>query len=274
MKSALLKISILLNLGLLGGLICLLTVGHPQITAPSPAATVETKPSGNEAAAASATTTAPAEPKPFCWSQLNASDYHIYVKNLRNIGCPEPTIRAIVAADVHAVCELRRRGLTKQLADLSGSAWPNKLATGNSVAALRAELQQLPSLETTKIADLMGLPSATQSQPNQQSAAANMAEQVSLPMVFQDVDLAAMNLDQNQIQVINDLRQSFMDNIGGPDQNPDDPAYLARWQQAQPETDALLRVYLGTSIFQNYQVQLGASSSDSGNSNLFLVRHN
>src|ERR1700753_972204 len=36
------------------------------------------------------------QPAAFRWSQLDAPDYHVYVKNLRGIGCPEATIRAIV----------------------------------------------------------------------------------------------------------------------------------------------------------------------------------
>jgi len=277
MKNALLKISILFNLGLLAGLICLV-VGRKNVPAP-PMAVVETKPLGNEAVAR-VITAVPTEPKPFCWSQLDSPDYHVYVKNLRNIGCPEPTLRAIVTADVHAAYQNRSEILAKQLAKLAGSSWSARLAASNSETALRAELQQLPSLEAGKIADLLGLPIA----PPPAAAAvvsANPAPEpessvapVALPMVFQGVDLTAMNLDSNQIQVINDVRQSFMNDIGGPDQNPNDPAYLARWQQAQPQADALLRDYLGTTVFQNYQVELGSASAalSSADGNLRQIR--
>ena len=272
MKKTLLRISILLNLGLLGALIGLLTVGRNTPTESSPLAVVKTKPLGNEAVIAVAAP-APAESQPFCWSQLDSLDYHIYVKNLRKIGCPEPTIRAIVAADVHAAYQGRSQTLTKQLAQLAGSSWSNKLATGNLEIALRCELQQLPQQEAAKITDLIGsseLSSVRPSSSSDANAAINQAPEpsVSLPLVFQNVDFAALNLDENQIQIINELRQSFMNDVGGPGQNPDDPAYLARWQQAQPQTDAQLRDYLGTTVFQNYQVEVGASSSSPADGNL------
>lgn len=38
----------------------------------------------------------------FSWQDLEASDYSTYVTNLRDIGCPEQTIRDIIIADVNA----------------------------------------------------------------------------------------------------------------------------------------------------------------------------
>lgn len=269
MKNALIKISILLNLGLLGGLICLLTIGQKNPSESSSPVAVATKPLNNEAEITVATP-APADPKPFCWSQLDSTDYHVYVKNLRNIGCPEPTIRAIVAADVHAAYQSRGETLARQLANLAGSSWSNKLATGSAEIALRAELGKLPNQEAAKVADLIELPPAPQSTAADANATVNNVpeQSVSLPLVLQNVDLAALNLNDNQIQVINDLRQSFMNDVGGPGQNPEDPAYLKRWQQAQPQTDAQLRDFLGTTVYQNYQVEVGSSTSSSADGNL------
>jgi len=35
----------------------------------------------------------------FSWQQLESPDYQTYVANLRDIGCPEQTIRDIIIAD-------------------------------------------------------------------------------------------------------------------------------------------------------------------------------
>jgi hypothetical protein len=75
-----------------------------------------------------------------------------------------------------------------------------------------------------------------------------------LPLALQGIDLAAMNLSDDQKQVIAGVRQNFLAQIGGTNQDPDDPAYLQRWQQAQPAADDMLRAMLGTSIYQNYQL--------------------
>jgi len=37
----------------------------------------------------------------FTWEEVESSDYVTYIKNLRNIGCPEQTIRDIIVADVN-----------------------------------------------------------------------------------------------------------------------------------------------------------------------------
>lgn len=45
---------------------------------------------------------------PFHWSQIESTNYHTYLGNLRAIGCPEATIRDIITADVHALYRQRR----------------------------------------------------------------------------------------------------------------------------------------------------------------------
>ncbi len=46
--------------------------------------------------------------QPFAWKQLESPDYAVYIANLRDIGCPEETIRDIVIADVDALYARRR----------------------------------------------------------------------------------------------------------------------------------------------------------------------
>ena len=44
----------------------------------------------------------------FSWSQVESGDYRTYIANLRTIGCPEPTIRDIISADVGNLYARRR----------------------------------------------------------------------------------------------------------------------------------------------------------------------
>ena len=44
----------------------------------------------------------------FSWNELESPDYAVYIANLRDIGCPEPTIHDIIVADVNAVFAKRR----------------------------------------------------------------------------------------------------------------------------------------------------------------------
>jgi hypothetical protein len=44
----------------------------------------------------------------FVWNQIESDDYATYIANLREIGCPEPTIRDIIVADVNQLFARRR----------------------------------------------------------------------------------------------------------------------------------------------------------------------
>lgn len=44
----------------------------------------------------------------FTWSEIESPDYYTYVANLRDIACPEQTIRDIIIADVNALYARRR----------------------------------------------------------------------------------------------------------------------------------------------------------------------
>src|SRR5438067_13778035 len=44
----------------------------------------------------------------FTWREVESPDYPEYVANLRDIGCPEQTIRDIIIADVNALYARKR----------------------------------------------------------------------------------------------------------------------------------------------------------------------
>jgi hypothetical protein len=44
----------------------------------------------------------------FSWQEVESADYPTYITNLRNIGCPEQTIRDIIIADVNALYSRKR----------------------------------------------------------------------------------------------------------------------------------------------------------------------
>lgn len=83
----------------------------------------------------------------------------------------------------------------------------------------------------------------------------SQAQPILMPLVFQQVDLAKLKLNDEQAQAINDLQQKFLDEIGGVGQDTNDPAYLAKWARSQPEIDSDLRGMIGVTAFQNYQIE-------------------
>lgn len=256
-----LKISLILNIGLIASLeFIYLAACHRK------APTVATSPS----LAAKAATTAPstgvltpttqiptrAEPIPFSWKQLYALDYHDYVKNLRAVGCPEATVRAIVAADVHAAYSVRANEIEKQLSDFDNSSWTNRVAVFKEEGSLKDELQEMPEAEAAEVADLLGLKPAMAetAQPSRRGSLVPPVQPASPPLVFQKIDSSALNLTEDQEQAIAGIQQDFLQQVGGRNQNPSDPAYQARWQQAQSASDAMLQAMLGYDAYSQYQV--------------------
>ncbi len=110
----------------------------------------------------------------------------------------------------------------------------------------------MPDEESAKIADLLGLKPAPVQVATTSPASANPA---SLPLVMQNVDLSALNLNAEEKQLIVNMRQNLLQQIGGSTADPSNPANLAQLQKAQPEMDDILKSMLGTSAYQDYQLQ-------------------
>jgi len=197
-----------------------------------------------------------AKAPPFRWGQLESTDYHIYVANLRGIGCPEQTIRDIITADVDSVFAAHRQNLTNAV---SGPQLQNGLV-------------ELGRQEDLFLLALLGpqpgktLDASTQfaasSAPARNLRARSPDSVPSVPLVLQNVDLSSLKLNASELQTVDDLRQKFLQQVGST-QDPDDPAYRERWLKAQHECDDLLRGMLGTQTYMDYQV-LAASQRPQG----------
>ena len=259
-----LRMSLLLNFVALVGLAFLLAARYSSRRPPAPS---------SPAAALRVTNTTPSISKigvenvagprpvpvfaPFRWSQFYSSDYHIYVKNLRATGCPEPTVRAIVVADVDSVYQLFADQMEQKLSALEGGSWSKQVGASSSESAWRAALQKIPDEESAKIADLLGLkPTPVQVAASARTATIPSSPTGPLPLVLQDVDLSTLNLNADQKQLIVDLRQQFLQQVGDPVRDQSDPTYLARLKKAQPEMDGILKAMIGNSAFENYQLEV------------------
>jgi hypothetical protein len=86
--------------------------------------------------------------------------------------------------------------------------------------------------------------------------------EASMPLVFQDIDPAALNLSSGQLQAIDNLQQWFVNEVGGLGQDPNDPAYKERWLKAQSQMDDMTRGMLGVNAFQRYQLAARAAQQN------------
>src|SRR5437867_3077810 len=83
----------------------------------------------------------------------------------------------------------------------------------------------------------------SQFSPSAESQSRNRSRErpVVMPLVFQQIDVSQLNLNNGQLQAIDDLQQRFLSEIGGLEQNSSDPAYRERWLKSQPQIDDDLR---------------------------------
>jgi hypothetical protein len=274
MKPAL-KISLLLNLGLSASLIVVLKTNQEKAAVAPP-----------QSVASSVVTSKPAvlarqSPKPFHWSQLESTnDYRVYVSNLRAIGCPEPTVQDIVRGDAWRGFSFQRKQLGL---DGSGNGKWSRVQEAQTVASLLGE--EMPVAETatpaqsaesrtqpmngTAVAESpAGTGSAGQTadvsggtqNTIQQSAHRAAIFAPAYPLVFQNVNADVMGLSDSQKAAIQQLQQQFVKDIGGPNQDPSNPAYLAGWQNAQNNADNMLLVYVGWQIYSKYQIEAWQNS--------------
>jgi hypothetical protein len=100
-----LRLSVLLNLLLAGGVVFIVVSERKEVTIPVP----------KEAKAPVAEVASPGpsqpdvRPQPFHWQQLDSvNDYRLFIANLRAIGCPENTIEDIVRGNVSRAFEWER----------------------------------------------------------------------------------------------------------------------------------------------------------------------
>lgn len=278
-----LKISVCLNLGLLGGLVFVLMHGQKEGTrAASLPLAKQTAPAPlPKAAAVVAPRVVTVEKlQAFHWSQIvSSNDYRTYVAKLRAAGCPEPTVRDIVRGDTDRAFAFERHqlGLDGSGAGPWSRSQENKLIAGLlGDRPLMTETASPTAIAQNSGRNNVGSP-ASISAPNEpgrtgrnagngttavlaggsgetQSSFAT-ATAVSFPVAFQDANLNARDLDPAVKAAIQQAQQQFISEMGS-NPNPADPGYLAKWQKAQTDADDLLRASLGTQGYLAYQQEL------------------
>jgi hypothetical protein len=247
------RLSVALN-GLLGAALALSLMGIPSGPSTLTGVTgVENAGAARSSRAASSRKQAPSAEGSFRWSQLESTDYPTYIANLRSIGCPEATVRDIIAGEVESLYADRIGQLERALA-------------GDQVHAPRraeGELARLKTEEAGLVSLLLGMEPASVGDQGGNGLARSFIEDVPaadafpLPMVFKEVNNTDLQLNEDQLAYLAVLRERFIQELGGSNADPDSPAYAANWSKSQPEIDDALRGAIGDEAFQNYQMALG-----------------
>jgi hypothetical protein len=157
----------------------------------------------------------------FDWREVEAPEYPTYIAKLRAIRCPEQTIRDIITADVANLFALKRK---ESPADYAAAGRWSSAEESRLVAALFGDPVD-PHLSDGRSGD---------------PASEAVEVPVRLPLVLQTRALGTLKLTDEQKGELGELTQQFIKEIGGVNQNPKDPAYLAKWRQAQPKFDEMI----------------------------------
>jgi hypothetical protein len=90
----------------------------------------------------------------FSWQEVESSDYRTYVANLRDIGCPEQTVRDIIIADVNAL--YARKRATDPAIVVPEQQWWRVEPDTNAVAVAAARIRELEEERRNLLTSLLG----------------------------------------------------------------------------------------------------------------------
>lgn len=92
------------------------------------------------------------------WAAIESTNYLVYINNLRNIGCPEETIRDIIITDIAKLYAKKRAALRAQYPPppywQTGEAWSLGV---DSNPELQAKLRELQNEQRALVKELLGV---------------------------------------------------------------------------------------------------------------------
>ena len=82
-----------------------------------------------------------------------------------------------------------------------------------------------------------------------------------MPLVFQAQALASLDLGEAQREELDELRQQFIQEVGGTGQNPTDSSYLERWRKARAKSDESIADVIGRQAMAGLESIVTAAQS-------------
>ena len=133
---------------------------------------------------------------------MSTNDYRVFVANLRAAGCPAQTVEDIVRGDAS-----RAFGAMHRQLGIDGTT-PGPWSAQSQMQMVAYLLGQASS-PVPEVAAAATPPSRTRPRPSPED------RPVSMPLILVDVDLKGLGLNDEQMQSVANVRQEFMQQIGG-----------------------------------------------------------
>jgi hypothetical protein len=199
-----------------------------------------------------------AAPEPFRWSRMESSDDATYIHNLRDVGCPEGTIRDILGAAIGRRYDQKRAALTAQLQKGESGAVEVQDAKAKLWDEQNDLMARLFNLQNSFGADgfIAHLPPGTtpQQATERHLRAIQGISSDSAPLAFLEPD-ESFGLSEVQVEAWNQVYERFAATVGDGG-NPKDPAYRERWQEAQVKADGELKALFGATKVIQWQAKI------------------
>jgi len=247
-RKPLLALSLVANVLLLGAAVYLAKTGKP-----GPAAVVvesQNMAGGSDAAgqtkSIAVVETATGKPtQSFDWHLVESEDYKKYIANLRAIGCPEETIRDIIAADVAKLFESRRKGLNgtnrfefwKAGNPLAGMLDPEKMEKQQQLAKEKREL----------LKELLG--AAPDEKPDLSGGATSMMESM--------LDFLPAGKQGEVMELMQKYQTKILKTISGGSPDAEDMKQMVK---VQKEMETEMGKILTPQELEDYQLRLSQTS--------------
>jgi hypothetical protein len=208
----------------------------------------------------------------FQWKQLESESYDTYIARLREIGCPEDTIKSIIAGELRAEAADRRAELERKILRSSDWSPPPGVSRQEYLAAQLRKLEREMDLTADNLLQSSAAPgspglASSRQQDNQPP--------VHYPAVLDDVTFqpgssndvryvepGVVEVPQEQLDSIYQIQQDFVQDIGGPNQDAEDPQYEQVWRTAQWKADQVFRTKYGWGAHSELQRAAAQKAND------------
>lgn len=224
---------------------------------------------------------------PLDWKQIDSPDFLTFIANLRAAGCPEATIRDIITGELTEIYAEQEQqtpaAATQPTNHTTPSPAPARTAAqiqaerDRAIAALLHPAPDESSPQTTAAIIFADAPDAGGAVSPATTTAAvvetipprargptypAVAMHNTVPATSSAAQasangsaLAAPQMSPQEQAMLDKINGDFVNAVGGPDQDPNDPAYQARWDAAQAESDAQYKKFFGGRAYVQKQIQ-------------------
>ncbi|QIF05761.1 hypothetical protein [Roseimicrobium sp. ORNL1] len=209
----------------------------------------------------------------FQWSQLEAADYPTYISRLRGVACPEGTIKDIISGELRAELAPKRADLERRILRSSDWSPPRGVSRQEYFAAQIRKLEREIELAVSKLmqsAPGLESPAVAEGQSQMQDATPPVRYPAAMEdLSFQDITPAepgqkvrpgeqfkyiapgVVEASPEQLASLHQIQEKFVQDLGGPNQDVEDPQYEQNWRAAQWKADQLLRARHGWAAHNN-----------------------